>query len=116
VIFVFLWFYNGTAVNEDQARTLSFATLVIANIMLIVVNLSGSRSIVKTFNSKNKALWFVITGALLSLVLILLVPLLRDLFHFSPVPLTDFLIAALVGVACVSWFKVFGIGKKKKHT
>jgi Ca2+-transporting ATPase len=112
---VFLWFYNGTPANEDQARTLSFATLVIANIMLIVVNLSGSRSIIKTFNSKNKALWFVVAGALLSLVLILLVPLLRDLFHFSPIPLTDFLIAALVGVACVSWFKLFDIGKKKKH-
>ena len=115
VICVFIWFYNGTPANEDQARTLSFATLVIANIMLIVVNLSGSRSIIKTFNSKNKALWFVIAGALLSLVLILLVPLLRDLFHFSSMPLTDFLIAALVGVACVSWFKLFDIGKKKKH-
>ena len=115
VLFVFLWFYYFTPANEDQARTLSFATLVIANIMLIVVNLSGSRSIVKTFNSKNKAFWFVITGALLSLVLILLVPLLRDLFHFSPVSLANFLIAALVGVACVSWFKLFDIGKKKKH-
>jgi len=115
VICVFIWFYNGTPANENQARTLSFATLVIANIMLIVVNLSGSRSIVKTFNSKNKALWFVVTGALLSLVLILLVPLLRDLFHFSSMSLTDFLIAALVGIACVSWFKLFDIGKKKKH-
>jgi hypothetical protein len=47
--------------------------------------------------------------------LILLVPLLRDLFHFSPVALTNFLIAALVGVACVSWFKLFDIGKNKKH-
>jgi P-type Ca2+ transporter type 2C len=115
VLFVFLWFYNSNPANENQARTLSFATLVIANIMLIIVNLSGSRSLVKTFNSKNKALWFVITGALLSLVLILLVPLLRDLFHFSPVALTNFLIAALIGVACVSWFKLFDIGKKKKH-
>ena len=32
--------------------------------MLIVVNLSGSRSIVKTVNSKNKALWYVIVGAI----------------------------------------------------
>ena len=116
VIIVFLWFYNGNPANEDQARTLSFATLIIANIMLIVVNLSGSRSIVKTVNSKNKALWYVMAGALLSLGLILLVPLLRDLFHFSPVSLTDFLIAALIGVICVSWFKLFKIGKKKKHT
>jgi Ca2+-transporting ATPase len=115
VIFIFLWFYNGTPANEDQARTLSFATLVIANIMLIVVNLSRSRSMIKTFNSKNKAFWFVVTGALLSLVMILLVPLLQNLFHFSPIPLTDFFVAALVGVASVSWFKLFDFIKRKKH-
>jgi Ca2+-transporting ATPase len=105
VILVFLWFYNDGN-TEDKARTLSFATLVIANIMLIVVNLSGSRSIIKTFNSKNKALWLVIGGALLSLVIILSVPLLQDVFHFTTVSLTDFLFAALVGVVCVSWFKL----------
>jgi Ca2+-transporting ATPase len=115
VICVFIWFYHGSSANEDQARTLSFATLVIANIMLILVNLSGSRSLLKTFNSKNKALWCVVAGALLSLVIILSVPLLQNLFHFSVVPPLDFLIAALVGVACVSWFKLLDIGKKKKH-
>jgi Ca2+-transporting ATPase len=115
VIFIFLWFYHGTPANEDQARTLSFATLVIANIMLIVVNLSGSRSLVKTFNSKNKALWFVVTGAMLSLLLILLVPFLQNLFHFSAIPWTDFFVAALIGVASVSWFKLFDFIKRKKH-
>jgi len=114
VIFIFLWFYNNNPMNEDQARTLSFAALIIANIMLIIVNLSGTRSLVKTFNSKNKPLWFIIAGTLFSLVLIFLIPLLRDLFHFSPVSLTDFLIAALVGVISVSWFKVFDIRKRKK--
>jgi Ca2+-transporting ATPase len=113
VIFIFLWFYDGTPANEDQARTLSFATLVIANVMLIVVNLSGSRSLVKTFNSNNKALWFIITGAMISLVLILLVPPLQNLFHFSPIPLGDFIFAALIGIASVSWFKVFDFVKRK---
>ncbi len=113
VIFVFLWFYQGSPANEDQARTLSFATLVIANIMLIVVNLSGSRSLVKTFNSKNKAFWFVMIGALLSLVLILIIPPIRDLFHFSPIALSDFLIAAFVGFVAVVWFKVFDLFKRK---
>jgi Ca2+-transporting ATPase len=112
VIFIFLWFYNGTPANEDQARTLSFATLVIANIMLIVVNLSGSRSLFTTVNSKNKALWLVVVGALLALFIILLIPLLQNLFHFSPIPLTDFLLAAIVGVVSVSWFKVFDFVKR----
>jgi P-type Ca2+ transporter type 2C len=113
VICVFLWFNNGYMVNVNKARTLSFATLVIANLMLILVNLSGSRSLLKTFNSKNKALWCVIAGAFLSLVLILIVPLLQDLFYFSAVSPIDFLFAALVGIVCVSWFKLFDIGKKK---
>jgi Ca2+-transporting ATPase len=115
VILVFLWFYNDGS-TEDKARTLSFATLVIANIMLIVVNLSGSRSIIKTFNSKNKALWLVIGGALLSLVVILSVPLLQDVFHFTTVSLTDFLFAALVGVVCVSWFKLVDLVKMRKSS
>jgi P-type Ca2+ transporter type 2C len=116
VIFIFLWFYNGTLANTDQARTLSFATLVIANIMLIVVNLSGSRSLITTVNSKNKAFWLVVVSAMLSLFMILLIPQLQNLFHFSQVPLSDFFIAVIVGVICVSWFKLFDVKKKKKNT
>jgi Ca2+-transporting ATPase len=115
VVFIFLWFYNGTLANEDQARTLCFTTLVIANIMLIVVNLSGSRSLVTTVNSKNKALWLVVVGAVLSLFMILLIPLLQNLFHFSPIPLIDFFIAAFVGIASVSWFKVLDLVKRKSQ-
>jgi Ca2+-transporting ATPase len=113
VIFIFLWFYNGTPAKEDQARTLSFTTLVIANIMLIVVNLSGSRSMLITINSKNKALWLVFFGAMLSLLMIILIPFLQNLFHFSPIPLIDFLIAAIVGVVSVSWFKLLDLLKRK---
>ncbi|DAC73021.1 MAG TPA: ATPase [Thermoplasmata archaeon] len=115
VVFVFYWFYQGVSANEDAARTLSFATLVIANIMLIIVNLSGSRSLIKTIYSKNKALWLVAAGAMLSLILILLVPLLQGLFHFSPIPLTDFCIAGVVGIAAVSWFKLIDLVKRKRH-
>jgi Ca2+-transporting ATPase len=113
VLFIFLWFYKGTEETEDLARTLSFVTLVIANIMLIVVNLSGSRSMITTFNSKNKALLLVIVVAILSLLMIILIPFLQDLFHFSPISMINFLIAALTGIISVSWFKVFDLVKKK---
>jgi magnesium-transporting ATPase (P-type) len=77
-----LYVYDGTPAKEDQARTLSFATLVIANIMLIVVNLSGKRSLAKTFNLKNKALWLVVVCTMISLLIILSIPFLQNLFHF----------------------------------
>lgn len=112
VFFVFLWFYQGTPANEDPARTLSFATLVIANIFLIVVNLSGERSLAKTLNAKNKAFWIVMIGALLSLVLIILIPPLQGLFHFSPITMNDFVLAAIVGFTSVGWFKIAGLIKK----
>ncbi|MCJ7571344.1 MAG: cation-translocating P-type ATPase [Candidatus Thermoplasmatota archaeon] len=115
VIFIFLWFYNGTPAKEDQARTLSFATLVIANIMLIIVNLSGTHSLVTTVNSKNKALWLVVIGAILTLLMILLIPFLQNLFHFSPIPLIDFFIATIAGIISVSWFKVIDLVKRKSH-
>jgi len=114
VLFVFLWFFNQ--INEDYARTLSFCTLVIANLMLILVNLSSTHTIVRTFSSKNKALWFVMIGALFSLVVIIWIPLLRTFFHFSAISFMDFLIAAIIGVVSVSWFKIFSLRKKTKKS
>jgi len=113
VICVFLWFYQGNPANEDQARTLSFATMVIANIILILVNLSGSRSFVKTLTSKNKAFWFVMIGALLSLVLIIVIPPLQNLFHFSSIAPTDFLVAGFIGFIAVAWFKIIDLFKRR---
>jgi Ca2+-transporting ATPase len=111
VIIVFL-FAVYTGKGEIEARTLTFATLVIANLTLIVANLSWEKSIIKTINSENRALWLVIGGALLSLVIVLYVPELRDLFHFSVLHLDDMLIALFAGVVSVMWIKVVNIRLK----
>jgi len=105
VTIVFLWgLYFGNK-NEMESRTLAFATLVIANVMLIIVNLSWSRKATDTIKNNNKALWLVIFGSLLSLALVLLVPVLRDLFHFSTISIEELLIIAIVGFLSVSWIK-----------
>lgn len=109
VIFIFLWFYNRTPIKEDYARTLSFITLVIANIMLIVVNISGTHSLATTVKTKNKAFLLVLFGAIISLLIILFIPFLQDLFHFSTITLSDFFIATVAGIISVSWFKVIDL-------
>jgi Ca2+-transporting ATPase len=100
--------------GETEARTLTFATLVIANLALILVNLSWSKSIIKTFDFENKALWLVLGGALFSLILVLYVPALRSLFHFSVLHLDDMLIALFAGILSVAWFKLLNIQSKIK--
>jgi len=98
--------------NEMESRTLAFATLVIANVMLILVNLSWSRKTTDTIKNNNKALWLVIFGSLLSLVLVLLVPFLRELFHFAPIKVEDFFLIVIIGFLSVFWIKFFQLTKR----
>ena len=105
VIAVFLYaLYMGK--GEVDARTLTFATLVISNLTLIVANLSWSQSIIKTLCSENKALKYVLTGALSGLLLVLYVPALRNLFRFSMLHGDDLLIVFFVGTLSIVWLRL----------
>ena len=82
VIAVFaLALYRGQ--GEADARTLTVTTLIIANLGLIFANRSWSRTILSTLRSPNPALWWISGGTLTFLTLILYVPFLQQLFHFS---------------------------------
>jgi len=54
--------YHGQ--GEAEARALTYTTLVIANLGLILANRSWSRTILETMSTPNPALWLVIGGAL----------------------------------------------------
>lgn len=104
VIFVFL-FALKMGKSDMEARSLTFATLVIANLTLIISGLSWENSLIR-INPENKALWLVIAGALVSLVLVLNIPFLRNMFHFSVLHFNDYLIVFLAGISSVLWFKI----------
>ncbi|HSQ93418.1 MAG TPA: cation-translocating P-type ATPase C-terminal domain-containing protein, partial [Methanoregula sp.] len=93
--------------DEYQVRTLTFTTIVIANLSLILTNRSWSATIFETLRTPNRALAWVFAGTLTSLFLVLYVPMLRDLFHFAPVPFIDILVCTIVGVVSVLWFEVY---------
>jgi len=105
VIAIFLYALH-TGKDEVEARTLTFAALVIANLTLIVVNLSRSRSLTKTLTSDNKALKLVMAGALFGLLLVLYVPAFRTLFHFSILHSNDLLIVFFAGTISVIWTRI----------
>ena len=105
VIVVFLYaLYTGK--GDVEARTLTFATLVISNLTLIVANLSWSQSLFKTLCSDNKALRYVLAGALSGLFLVLYVPALRSMFRFSLLHGDDLLIVFIVGTLSIAWLRL----------
>ncbi len=105
VIIIFLYaLYMGK--GEIEARTLTFTTLVIANLTLIVANLSWSQSIIKTLHSENKALRYILLGASSGLFLVLYVPALRSLFRFSLLHVDDLLIVFATGILSTLWLRL----------
>jgi Ca2+-transporting ATPase len=100
---------RGLAVN--QIRTLTFVTIVIANLALIAVNRSWSESIARTLRSPNRAFWWVIGGTLFFLAMAVGLPGAREIFQFAPVSPWSLLACIIAGASSVLWFEVYKLAK-----
>jgi len=91
--------------GELEARALTFTTLIIANLGLILTNRSWSRTILNTLRSHNPALWWVLGGAAVFLGAVLYIPALRSLFHLSTLHFIDLVICLSAGIISIAWFE-----------
>jgi P-type Ca2+ transporter type 2C len=69
--------------GELDARALTFTTLILANLGLIISESSTSHLSLKILKSPNPTLWWTIGGGMFFLAIVLYVPFLRELFSFS---------------------------------
>jgi len=112
--------YRGQ--GEFDARALTFTTLIIANLSMILTNRSWSKTIVEMLcspspsqmRSPNSALWWVLIGGLVFLLLVLYIPVLRHLFSFSTLHLNDLAICFAAGIVSILWFEAFKIRNHNK--
>lgn len=91
--------------DETGARSLLFATLIIANVGLIHINRSWYQSAISRVRVANPAVWWVNVGALLMLILVFYIPALRTVFRFAPLHPIDWLICFLAGIGSILWFE-----------
>lgn len=105
--------YRGQ--GELDARALTFTTLIIANLSLILTNRSWSRTIGATLRSPNVALWWVLWGALIFLGVVLYLPFLRHLFRFSVLHPIDLAICLGAGIVSILWFERLKILNRQKR-
>ena len=104
--------YAGRA--DEEARALTFTTLVLANLALIFTNRSWGRTILGTLHVPNPALWWVVGGTAAFLALVLYVPFSRTLFRLSFLHLHDFAICVGAALCSVLWFEVFKVWKRMR--
>jgi P-type Ca2+ transporter type 2C len=106
--FTLVMYFIGKWLGYDEAhiRTLMFSTLVFVNLTLIFANRSKKSSLITAIFSPNKTLWWVVGLALLLLSLVLTIPFLQSLFHFSAFHLFDLMIALGAGVLSIIWFEL----------
>ena len=91
--------------SENEARSLTFTTLVVANLGLIFTNRSWSRTFIDTLRAPNMASWWSAGGAVAFLGLVLYVPFLQDLFRFETLHPVDLLICLAAGAVSITWFE-----------
>jgi Ca2+-transporting ATPase len=105
-----LWRHKG----EAEARAMTFTALVIANLALILSNRSWSRTIWDTLQKPNRALWWVLMGAIGLLGLVLFVPSLRAVFRMAQLHGDDLVICVTAGLVGVAWFETLKAIRKRR--
>ena len=92
--------------SEEEARTQSYTTLIIANLGLILTNRSRTRTILATLRTPNTALWWVLGGATVFLGLVLEVPFLQQVFRFGALSPLDVATCFGAGVFSILGFEL----------
>ncbi len=89
---------------EEERRALTFTTLMISNLGLIMINRSWSTTSVAMLRFPNAALFPVLAGGVVFLGAVLYVPLLTGLFRFASLQGPDLLLCLSAGICSVVWF------------
>lgn len=95
--------------EEAQIRTTTFMTLVLANLAMILTDLSRTQYIFQILKKPHPLLYGIPLFNLALLALVILLPGLNTLFDFSPISWTMIFLAAGGGFVAVTWFEMLKV-------
>jgi Ca2+-transporting ATPase len=100
--------------SEMEVRTMTFVTLIVSNIAVIISNRSWVSNFFKLLFTPNKTVKWVVGGAIFFLILVLNVPFLLNLFQFEKISLYEGMICVAAGLLSITWFEFYKLFKNKK--
>lgn len=104
---VYLW--SVVSDRPDEAvRSVTFTTLVVGNLALILVNRSWRLSTWRALRERrNPTLKWVLMGGAAMVFVLMNVSWLRDVFDLGAMRALDWLVALAAGIVGVSWFEIY---------
>lgn len=114
-VLIALFLYSFTmGRSDDEIRSLIFGALMLSNIGLILTNRSRSLTVLETFRQrKNRAVNWVVIGALIIVTTLLTVPALRTIFDLAPITLRDWSVMFAVAFIGVCWYDLWKLLRRK---
>jgi mono/diheme cytochrome c family protein len=106
LVCVVLGFAVHRGYDEERSRAITFSTLIVANVGLILANRSASANVLAVLAGRNPALWSVVGGAIAVLGLAFLVPALRGVFRFGVPAWSDLALVVALGAAGLLGFEL----------
>ncbi|MGZ4661868.1 MAG: cation transporting ATPase C-terminal domain-containing protein, partial [Arthrobacter sp.] len=113
VVAVYLWSIS-TGDADNVVRSVCFATLVMGNLALILVNRSWRLTVWGSFRERrNPALKWILGAAVILLEVLISVPWLRGAFDLGPMTPAQWLAAVSAACIGVAWFEVYKVARKR---
>jgi Ca2+-transporting ATPase len=118
VIFVasFLVYYltlQQNPSNDELARTMGLAVLIVANLFLVQVNSSNHLFGIQTFIKliHDKVIWLILGGTMLILLALIYAPI-NSFLDLAPLSLTQLAICAALGMVSVCWYDLVKLARR----
>ncbi len=100
----------ASGASEEKVRSLTFAALVIANVVLILINRSRTLTLWEALiKRRNAAIPWLAGGAMTLLLLLLNIPILRDAFDLTALNWREYLLLLALSYLSVSWLDLHKI-------
>ena len=110
-----VFLFSRSTQPPDAARALTFVTLVVSFLVIILSDRSWTRTIVGMLRVPNAALWWVVGGTTAFLALVVFAPGAQRLFHFAPLRAFDLVVSLGAGIVCVMWFELLKLTRRRRR-
>jgi Ca2+-transporting ATPase len=100
----------------EEVRAMAFTTLIVSNIAVILTNRSWTDNIFRIIATPNKAVLWVVGGAIFFMILILNTQFFLNLFQFGKLNILNIAVCCLAGLTTIIWFEIYKLVKLRKFT
>jgi Ca2+-transporting ATPase len=101
--------------DAGAVRAMAYTTLIVSNIAVILTNRSWTDNVFRIIMTPNKAVLWVVGGAIFFLILILNIQFFLDLFQFQRLSFLKIVVCVASGMSTIVWFEIYKLIKLRRH-